>query len=124
MHWPWVVIGSWRQPVSHTPILSPPRVQGIGINSGDIPEFVLVAEVRSEEAGACRHRGGLPPIGRTEFGEDMGDGSGDRLAANKELLGDLAVGPALTKEGEDFLLAVREIRWAGKCRGLPGEPSE
>ena len=71
---------------------------------------------------AARDRRGLGAAGGVELAEDVGDVDRDGLGADEELLGDLAVGPALGDQREDLALARGERVGRGVSARTGGRP--
>ncbi len=69
------------------------------------PRLGASVGVGREQAEPLGHPGGLDPGAGVELGQDPGDVDGDRLLADVELAGDLAVGGAARHQPQDVELA-------------------
>jgi hypothetical protein len=65
---------------------------------------------------AVGDRGRLAPVGGVELVQDVGDVDADRLDADHQLVGDLAVSEAARDQVQDLGLARRQVEQGGLVR--------
>src|SRR5688500_19088007 len=92
------------------------------LQSVSLWEGVARARDGLDEAEAHRGRSCVAAIGHVELAQQAGDVTLHRARAEKELLGDLRIGQALTQQGEDIALT-RTEGGTYRCEGRSEAPT-